>query len=205
MLFTHTWGNAITQTQSDQLCFFNRGDPTLVKTNVAITTGYLISGKRNIQFTQVMFVKVRPKIIHAIGNKLVRCDKPDASMTHLSLGPTVCASCWTGIHIFRWSISSLQHVFIYLKCCDHTSDMLSLFPLYFCFPDLLLIFYYWKAIGDKFFVVHHLAALYAYYYVLVSALLSNSRTCRQDGKETTKGEQLCPVELGVLTNLATVQ
>lgn len=66
-------------------------------------------------------------------------------------------------------------------------------PFYFCFPDLLLIFYYWKAIGDKFFVVHHLAALYAYYYVLVSALLSNSRTCRQDGKETTKGEQLCPV------------
>ncbi|XP_056439695.1 TLC domain-containing protein 4-B-like [Gadus macrocephalus] len=32
--------------------------------------------------------------------------------------------------------------------------------------DLLLIFYYWKAIGDKFFVLHHLAALYAYYYVL---------------------------------------
>lgn len=32
--------------------------------------------------------------------------------------------------------------------------------------DLLLIFYYWKAIGDKFFVVHHLAALYACYYVL---------------------------------------
>lgn len=67
------------------------------------------------------------------------------------------------------------------------------------FSDLLLIFYYWKAIGDKFFVVHHLAALYAYYYVLVSALLSNSRTCRQDGKETTKGEQLCPVKLGVFT------
>lgn len=66
-----------------------------------------------------------------------------------------------------------------------------------CFPDLLLIFYYWKAIGDKFFVVHHLAALYAYYYVLVSALLSNSRTCRQDGKETTKGEQLCPLKLEV--------
>lgn len=75
--------------------------------------------------------------------------------------------------------------------------MVSLFSLYFCFPDLLLIFYYWKAIGDKFFVVHHLAALYAYYYVLVSALLSNSRTCRQDGKETTKSEQLCPVKLGV--------
>lgn len=71
--------------------------------------------------------------------------------------------------------------------------MLFLLPLCSCFPDLLLIFYYWKAIGDKFFVVHHVAALYAYYYVLVSALLSNSRTCRQDGKETTKSEQLCPV------------
>ncbi|XP_069007618.1 TLC domain-containing protein 4-B isoform X2 [Embiotoca jacksoni] len=37
--------------------------------------------------------------------------------------------------------------------------------------DLLLIFYYWKAIGDKFFVVHHLAALYAYYYVLGQGML----------------------------------
>ncbi|XP_055784178.1 TLC domain-containing protein 4-B-like [Salvelinus fontinalis] len=37
--------------------------------------------------------------------------------------------------------------------------------------DLLLIFYYWKAIGDKFFVVHHLAALYAYYYVLGHGML----------------------------------
>uniref|UniRef100_A0A3Q3IX69 TLC domain-containing protein n=1 Tax=Monopterus albus TaxID=43700 RepID=A0A3Q3IX69_MONAL len=70
--------------------------------------------------------------------------------------------------------------------------------------DLLLIFYYWKAIGDKFFVIHHLAALYAYYYVLVSALWSNSRICRQDGKETTKGEQLCCVGLSVLTNLANI-
>ncbi|XP_077365528.1 TLC domain-containing protein 4-B isoform X2 [Festucalex cinctus] len=37
--------------------------------------------------------------------------------------------------------------------------------------DLLLIFYYWKAIGDKFFVLHHLAALYAYYYVLGQGML----------------------------------
>lgn len=65
-------------------------------------------------------------------------------------------------------------------------------PLFlFVFPDLLLIFYYWKAIGDKFFVVHHLAALYAYYYVLVSALLSSSRTCRQDGKETKPRVNSC--------------
>ncbi|XP_031662579.1 TLC domain-containing protein 4-B isoform X3 [Oncorhynchus kisutch] len=33
--------------------------------------------------------------------------------------------------------------------------------------DMLLICYYWRAIGDKFFVIHHLAALYAYYYVLL--------------------------------------
>ncbi|XP_014349809.1 TLC domain-containing protein 4-B isoform X2 [Latimeria chalumnae] len=48
--------------------------------------------------------------------------------------------------------------------------------------DLLLIIYYWNAIGDKFFVAHHLAALYAYYYVLVSSVLDNSRTSRQERK-----------------------
>ncbi|XP_016301475.1 transmembrane protein 56-B-like isoform X1 [Sinocyclocheilus anshuiensis] len=37
--------------------------------------------------------------------------------------------------------------------------------------DLLLIFYFWRAIGDKFFVIHHLAALYAYYYVLGQGML----------------------------------
>ncbi|KAK6484206.1 TLC domain-containing protein 4-B-like [Huso huso] len=37
--------------------------------------------------------------------------------------------------------------------------------------DLLLIIFHWKAIGDRFFVVHHLAALYAYYYVLGQGLL----------------------------------
>lgn len=66
------------------------------------------------------------------------------------------------------------------------------------FPDLLLIFYYWKAIGDKFFVIHHLAALYAYYYVLVSALLSNSRKrAGKIGGRRTKGEQLRPAVPGV--------
>ncbi|XP_053550027.1 TLC domain-containing protein 4 isoform X3 [Bombina bombina] len=37
--------------------------------------------------------------------------------------------------------------------------------------DLLLIIYYWKAIGDKYFVTHHLAALYAYFYVLGEGML----------------------------------
>uniref|UniRef100_A0A8K9XUF9 Si:dkey-10f21.4 n=1 Tax=Oncorhynchus mykiss TaxID=8022 RepID=A0A8K9XUF9_ONCMY len=58
--------------------------------------------------------------------------------------------------------------------------------------DMLLICYYWRAIGDKFFVIHHLAALYAYYYVLVSSLLTQSRMCRQDGEGTwAKGEHTC--------------
>ncbi|NWX20967.1 TM56B protein, partial [Aegotheles bennettii] len=38
--------------------------------------------------------------------------------------------------------------------------------------DLLLIIYYWKAIGDKFFVIHHLTALYAFYFVLSKGLLA---------------------------------
>ncbi|XP_018417877.1 PREDICTED: transmembrane protein 56 [Nanorana parkeri] len=37
--------------------------------------------------------------------------------------------------------------------------------------DLMLILYYWKAIGDKYFVTHHVAALYAYYYVLGEGML----------------------------------
>lgn len=39
---------------------FHRGDPTWVKINVAITTGYLISGKRNVQWPT--FVIVTPKL-----------------------------------------------------------------------------------------------------------------------------------------------
>uniref|UniRef100_A0A8C4WPK1 TLC domain containing 4 n=1 Tax=Gopherus evgoodei TaxID=1825980 RepID=A0A8C4WPK1_9SAUR len=43
---------------------------------------------------------------------------------------------------------------------------------FFSFTDLFLITYYWKAIGDKFFVIHHLAALYAYYFVLGEGMLA---------------------------------
>ncbi len=39
------------------------------------------------------------------------------------------------------------------------------------FSDLLLMFTSWESIGDKYFVIHHFAALYAYYYVLVSCFL----------------------------------
>uniref|UniRef100_A0ACB8F397 Transmembrane protein 56-B n=2 Tax=Sphaerodactylus townsendi TaxID=933632 RepID=A0ACB8F397_9SAUR len=38
--------------------------------------------------------------------------------------------------------------------------------------DLLLIIFYWKAIGDIFFVIHHLLGLYAYYFVLDRGLLA---------------------------------
>ncbi|XP_051867646.1 TLC domain-containing protein 4-B [Pristis pectinata] len=37
--------------------------------------------------------------------------------------------------------------------------------------DFLLILWYWKAIGDIYFVIHHLTALYAYYYVLGEGML----------------------------------
>ncbi|XP_062873023.1 transmembrane protein 56-B-like [Trichomycterus rosablanca] len=37
--------------------------------------------------------------------------------------------------------------------------------------DLLLMIYFWEFIGEKYFVIHHLAALYAYYYVLSQGIL----------------------------------
>uniref|UniRef100_UPI00398EEFE7 TLC domain-containing protein 4-B isoform X2 n=1 Tax=Pristiophorus japonicus TaxID=55135 RepID=UPI00398EEFE7 len=37
--------------------------------------------------------------------------------------------------------------------------------------DFLLILWYWNAIGDRYFIIHHLTALYAYYYVLGQGLL----------------------------------
>lgn len=49
--------------------FFYRGDPTLVKINVAITTGYLISGKRNAQWPTAVIVA--PKL-DKCGNYTIR-------------------------------------------------------------------------------------------------------------------------------------
>ncbi|XP_067892936.1 TLC domain-containing protein 4-B [Heterodontus francisci] len=37
--------------------------------------------------------------------------------------------------------------------------------------DFLLILWYWKAIGDIYFIIHHSTALYAYYYVLGQGML----------------------------------
>ncbi|XP_051983952.1 transmembrane protein 56-B-like [Xyrauchen texanus] len=37
--------------------------------------------------------------------------------------------------------------------------------------DLLLMFTSWESIGEKYFVIHHFAALYAYYYVLTQGIL----------------------------------
>ncbi|GCB83790.1 hypothetical protein scyTo_0024501, partial [Scyliorhinus torazame] len=36
---------------------------------------------------------------------------------------------------------------------------------------LLLLLRHWKTLGDRFFISHHLAALYAYQYVLARGLL----------------------------------
>ncbi|XP_012873717.1 PREDICTED: transmembrane protein 56-like [Dipodomys ordii] len=38
--------------------------------------------------------------------------------------------------------------------------------------DLLIILFNWKVIGDKFFVIHHCTALYAYYIVLTQGMLA---------------------------------
>ncbi|KAM5256379.1 TLC domain-containing protein 4-like [Ctenodactylus gundi] len=37
--------------------------------------------------------------------------------------------------------------------------------------DLLIIILYWKVIGDKFFIIHHCTALYAYHFVLTQNVL----------------------------------
>ncbi|XP_006882484.1 PREDICTED: transmembrane protein 56 [Elephantulus edwardii] len=39
--------------------------------------------------------------------------------------------------------------------------------------DLLLIFYYWRVIGDKMFVIHHCTALYGYYMLLAFGALES--------------------------------
>eukprot|EP00069_Balaena_mysticetus_P022611 bmy_14268T0 len=46
--------------------------------------------------------------------------------------------------------------------------------------DLLILIWYWKVIGDKYFIIHHCTALYAYYFVLVSARIYSGLTSRQD-------------------------
>ncbi|XP_076832386.1 TLC domain-containing protein 4-B [Brachyhypopomus gauderio] len=37
--------------------------------------------------------------------------------------------------------------------------------------DLLLMVFFWDVVGETYFVIHHLAALYAYYYVLSQGIL----------------------------------
>ncbi|KAJ1063603.1 hypothetical protein CapIbe_002579 [Capra ibex] len=37
--------------------------------------------------------------------------------------------------------------------------------------DLLILIWYWKVIGDKYFVIHHCTALYAYHFVLKDGVL----------------------------------
>ncbi|XP_047404512.1 TLC domain-containing protein 4 isoform X1 [Sciurus carolinensis] len=38
--------------------------------------------------------------------------------------------------------------------------------------DLLILILYWKVIGDKYFIIHHCAALYAYYFVMKEGVLA---------------------------------
>ena len=56
------------------------------------------------------------------------------------------------------------------KTHSHTAPTLNTTPNPIChiFTDLLVMFSSWEITGDKLFVVHHLVALYAYSYLLVS-------------------------------------
>ncbi|XP_012313903.1 TLC domain-containing protein 4 isoform X1 [Aotus nancymaae] len=38
--------------------------------------------------------------------------------------------------------------------------------------DLSILILYWKVIGDKFFIIHHCAALYGYYFILKDGVLA---------------------------------
>uniref|UniRef100_A0A8C8ZHJ2 TLC domain containing 4 n=1 Tax=Prolemur simus TaxID=1328070 RepID=A0A8C8ZHJ2_PROSS len=44
--------------------------------------------------------------------------------------------------------------------------------LFFLPTDLLILIWHWKVIGDKFFIIHHCAALYAYFFVLKDGVLA---------------------------------
>lgn len=44
--------------------------------------------------------------------------------------------------------------------------------LFLCLLDLMLLACNWSTMGDSFFVCHHLAALYAYGYVLVRLIVT---------------------------------
>uniref|UniRef100_A0A8C4WQJ2 TLC domain containing 4 n=1 Tax=Gopherus evgoodei TaxID=1825980 RepID=A0A8C4WQJ2_9SAUR len=64
------------------------------------------------------------------------------------------------------------YILLYDEALYQTDFKNMTFFFFFSFTDLFLITYYWKAIGDKFFVIHHLAALYAYYFVLGEGMLA---------------------------------
>lgn len=60
--------------------------------------------------------------------------------------------------------------------------------LRFLLTDLFILILYWKVIGDKYYIIHHCTALYAYYFILVSARIFSSLTSRQDWEWWLKGE-----------------
>uniref|UniRef100_A0A8C9FV17 TLC domain-containing protein n=1 Tax=Pavo cristatus TaxID=9049 RepID=A0A8C9FV17_PAVCR len=71
--------------------------------------------------------------------------------------------CYKGLTVHFWYVYRGDPSIVKLNIAITTGYLIS---------DLLLIICYWKAIGDKFFVIHHLAALYAYYFVLSKGLLA---------------------------------
>lgn len=59
-----------------------------------------------------------------------------------------------------------------LTVTPHTKHTLNTSSFYH-FTDLLIMFSSWEITGDKLFVLHHLAALYAYSYVLVGVMFTD--------------------------------
>ncbi|KAL4647937.1 transmembrane protein 56-B-like isoform X1 [Arapaima gigas] len=84
-----------------------------------------------------------------------------------------------------------------LPPCTHTGDpaLVKLNVAITCgylLYDLLLLACNWSTMGDSFFVCHHLAALYAYGYVLV----------RHSQSQDQHKQTLCPTSRGVLPYFA---
>lgn len=76
--------------------------------------------------------------------------------------------------------TAIAMLFVYITVFKVKGDIhLHSDPLPPCVLDLVLLACNWGTMGDSFFVCHHLAAIYAYTYVLVS-LLEFSTLCKPE-------------------------
>ena len=75
--------------------------------------------------------------------------------------------------ILDWKIFfNTDKNFLYDALIKQPCKQLSYFALFFIFSDFLIIVLSYKYIGDLFTLVHHAMAIWAYYFVVVSLLIS---------------------------------